>query len=105
MLEFVFSFTFKETLMPSTRSFLLLPMLLAWGFGVKAAPISDAEYKTSRNHIAAKLRAAKEACDAQVGNAKDICIEEAKGVERVDMAELRANYEPSIKHTGIPPNL
>ena len=38
------------------------------------------------------------ACKAVTGNAKDICIEEAKGHEKVAKAELEANYSPSSKH-------
>lgn len=85
--------------MTFTRASFIFPMFLAWTFGVSAAPITDAEYKASKNHIAVKLKTAKAACDVQVGHARDLCIEEAKGTGRVEMAELRANYEPSIKHT------
>ena len=41
----------------------------------------------------AQYKTAKATCDALSGNAKDICIEEAKGKERVAKAEAEAAYE------------
>jgi hypothetical protein len=84
--------------MTPTRSALLSALLLTFNFGATAAPLSKVEYKSNKTAITAKLKADKLACAAQTGNAKDICVEEAKGVERVAMAELQANYEPSTKH-------
>lgn len=85
--------------MTPTRSALISALLLAFSFGATAAPLSKVEYKAGKTDIAAKLKVDKKACDAQTGNAKDICIEEAKGVEKVALAELQANYEPSPKHS------
>ncbi|NVO05355.1 MAG: hypothetical protein HXX19_05155 [Rhodoferax sp.] len=84
--------------MTSTRTALFSALLLAFSFGASAAPLTKVEYKTGKTEIAATLKAGKLACDAQTGNAKDICIEEAKGVEKVALAELQARYEPSTKH-------
>jgi hypothetical protein len=78
---------------------LLSALLLAFSFGATAAPLSKVEYKTGKTTIAAKLKADKQACDAHTGNARDICVEEAKGAEKVARAELQANYEPSTKHS------
>ena len=85
--------------MTPTRSTLLTALLLAFSFGVSAAPLSKVEYKVGKTEIAAKLKADKQACAAQTGNANDICIEEAKGVEKVALAELEASYQPSTKHS------
>lgn len=41
----------------------------------------------------AQYKTAKATCDALSGNAKDICIEEAKGNERVAKAEAEVAYE------------
>ena len=60
--------------------------------------ISKAEYKATKGDISAKYKADKAACKAMTGNAKDICIEEAKGREKVAKAELEENYSPSAKH-------
>ena len=84
--------------MTPTRTALLSALLLAFSFGASAAPLTKVEYKTGKTEIAAKLKAAKTACDAQTGNAKDICVEEAKGADKIALAELEANYEPSTKH-------
>jgi hypothetical protein len=85
--------------MTSTRTALFSALLLAFSLGASAAPLSKVEYKSGKTAIAAKLKADKLACDAQTGNAKDICIQEAKGVEKVALAELEAGYEPSTKHS------
>jgi hypothetical protein len=85
--------------MTPTRSALLGALLLAFSFGASAAPLTKVEYKAGKTDIAAKLKAAKLACDAQTGNAKDICVEEAKGADKIALAELEANYEPSTKHS------
>jgi hypothetical protein len=41
----------------------------------------------------AQYKTAKATCDALSGNAKDICIEEAKGNERIAKAEAEAAYD------------
>jgi hypothetical protein len=43
-----------------------------------------------KERIEAQYKSAKNACDARSGNAKDICETEAKGEERVALAELDA---------------
>jgi hypothetical protein len=60
--------------------------------------ISKAEYKAAKEDVSAKYQADKAACTAMTGNAKDICIEEAKGREKVAKAELEANYSTTSKH-------
>jgi hypothetical protein len=78
---------------------LISALLLTLSLGATAAPISKAEYKASKADITAKFKAEKTACGTQKGNAKDICIEEAKGAEKVALAELEDHYEPSTKHS------
>ena len=60
--------------------------------------MSKTDYKASKDQISAKYKDDKAACKAQSGNAKDICMEEAKGREKVAKAELEAKYEPSVNH-------
>jgi len=74
-------------------------LLLTCALGAAAAPLSKADYKASKADIENKFKADKKACNVHADNAKDICVEEAKGAERVAKAELEANYEPSTKHT------
>lgn len=72
--------------------------LLAMGMNAFGAPVSQAEYKSTRSDISTRYRTEKAACNTNAGNAKDICIEEAKGHEKVSRAELEASYSPSEKH-------
>lgn len=54
-------------------------------------------YKTEKNRIAAEYKAAKTQCGTLKSNAKDICQSEAKGVNKVAMAQLDATDKPSPK--------
>jgi hypothetical protein len=68
-------------------------------FGLSAVHAQDAtatEFKASRDRIAAEYRAAKANCDKLDGNAKDVCIAEAKGKRDV------AHAEDEFKRTGRP---
>jgi len=60
--------------------------------------MSKTDYKAAKDQISAKFKDDKAACRSQSGNAKDICMEEAKGREKVAKAELEAKYEPSANH-------
>jgi hypothetical protein len=60
--------------------------------GAFAATMSQADYKAGKDRISADYKADKAACDSFSGNAKDICVEQAKGKESVAKAELEANY-------------
>jgi len=62
-----------------------------------ATPAADpalAQFKAARDKIAADYKADRTACDAMKDNAKDICIEEAKGKEKVAKAELDQQMKP-----------
>jgi chromosome segregation ATPase len=82
---------------PSTITF-TAAVVLALSASVFAAPMTKDEYKAAKDAISAQYRADKAACDAFKSNAKDICVEEAKGRESVAKAELELNYSPSPKH-------
>src|SRR5580765_3602914 len=60
--------------------------------------MSKADHKAAKDQISTKYKDDKAACKAMSGNAKDICMEEAKGRENIAKAELEAKYEPSVKH-------
>jgi len=76
-------FNFKSALLVAT----LLAMPLA-----HAAPMSQADYDSGKTRIGADFKADKAACGSMAANAKDICIEEANGKEKVARAELEAGY-------------
>jgi len=72
-------------------------LALALSTGAMAQSVSKEDYKVGKEKIVAEYKSAKAACDASSGNAKDICVVEAKGKEKVARAELDASYKPSAK--------
>lgn len=71
---------------------------LAIGAGALAAQaLSKEDYKAGKDRIAADYKSAKAACDSLSANAKDVCIAEAKGKEKVAKAELEASNHPGQK--------
>lgn len=70
------------------RSSLMLSALLTlWG-SAAAAPMTKGEFDVAKTRIGTDYKTDKAACDHLAKNAKDICIEEAKGKEKVAYAEL-----------------
>lgn len=59
--------------------------------------LSDSEYKASRDRVDADYKAESAGCDKLSGNAKDICVAEAKGHRDVARAELEANLHDTPK--------
>ncbi len=74
-------------------------MLLGMSMSSSAATMSQTDYKAARTTISDQYSADKTACKVHAANAKDICMEEAKGKERIAKAELEASYNPSEKHS------
>ena len=72
-------------------SFLALPLV------AQAANMNKADYKAGKERISATYKSEKAACHAMAGNAKDICVEEAKGKEKVAKAELEYSYTGKAK--------
>jgi hypothetical protein len=64
---------------------------------VYAASMSKADYKGSKARISEEYKADKTVCESQAGNAKAICAEEAKGKEKVALAELEYSYSSQYK--------
>ena len=73
-------------------------MCFALSTGGAYAAMTKPEFKAEKDKIEAKYKEEKAACKAMTGNAKDVCIEEAKGHEKVAKAELDAQYKPSPRH-------
>ncbi|PIF78487.1 hypothetical protein CLU95_5676 [Variovorax sp. 54] len=46
-----------------------------------------AEYKAARDKLSADYKTGRTACDAMKDNAKDVCVEEAKGKEKLAKAD------------------
>src|SRR4051812_25944 len=53
------------------------------------------EHKAEKEKIEADYKADKAKCDPMKGNAKDVCMKEAKGKEKVAKAELSAKDDKS----------
>jgi hypothetical protein len=68
---------------------------LAFSAGAMAQSMSKDEYKVHKDSIVAQYDSAKAGCDSFAGNAKDICMAEAKGKEKVAKAELEARNKPT----------
>jgi len=58
----------------------------------QAATMTKADYNAGKTRISTDYKADKAACAGQAGNAKDICVEEAKAKEKVARAELEYAY-------------
>jgi len=70
----------------------------ALGFsGMGYAALSKEERKSELQRIASAFKAAKQNCDGLKGNAKDICMAEAKGAQKVAKAELEARDKGTPK--------
>ncbi len=72
-------------------------MAISLGFsaGAMAQSMTKTDYTAGKDKISAEYKAAKLACASLSANAKDICVAEAKGTEKVASAELEASYKPT----------
>jgi hypothetical protein len=78
---------------------LMLSVALSCAFAGSAMALTKEEYKTQKDQISADYKANRDKCSAMKANAKDICVSEAKGVDKVAKAELEAQYKPTPKNT------
>ena len=61
------------------------------------APISKESYNAAKQSADAQYKVDKDACASLSGNAKDICVAEAKGKDNVARADAQAAYENTPK--------
>jgi hypothetical protein len=78
---------------------LLLSFALTCAFSNAALAMTQVEYKTQKDKISGDYKVSRDKCDSLKANAKDICVSEAKGAEKIAKAELEANYEPTARNT------
>ena len=83
--------------MRSTRQLTALAIASAFLLAGNAAAMTKAETKAESDQIAAQFESAKTQCANLKGNAKDICLAEAKGTNRVAKAELDARQSDTSK--------
>jgi hypothetical protein len=70
-------------------------LCLAGGSG--AQPMSKDAHDNAIKNAESQYKTDKAACDGMSGNAKDICVEEAKGKEKVAKADAEAAYKNTPK--------
>jgi len=75
-----------------------LALCFAFSTGAIAQSMSKNDYKAGKDKISAEYKADKAGCASLSGNPKDICVAEAKGKDKVALAELEASYQPTQKH-------
>ncbi len=78
---------------------LLLSIALTCVFSNTAVAMTQVEYKTQKDTISGDYKVSRDKCGSLKANAKDICIAEAKGAEKIAKAELEANYKPTARRT------
>jgi hypothetical protein len=76
-----------------------LTAALVCAFSSAAFAMTKAEYTTKKDAITADYKVSRDNCKDLKANAKDICVSEAKGTEKVDKAQLESDYEPSARRT------
>lgn len=78
---------------------LMLTAVMSCAFAGNAMALTKEEYKAQNDRISADYKASRDKCGTLKDNAKDICISEAKGVEKVAKAELETQYKPDPRNT------
>ncbi|MFG6433858.1 hypothetical protein [Roseateles sp. LYH14W] len=73
---------------------LLCALILTGLAGAASANLSKPVYTTAKDEVKAMFKAERDGCDKMAGNAKDVCVERAKGQEKVALAHLE------YQHTG-----
>ena len=71
---------------------LLCALALVGIAGTASANLTKPVYSTAKDEVKAMFKAEKDKCDTLSGNAKDVCVERAKGQEKVALAHLEYQY-------------
>ena len=80
----------KTTVIKQPLLALCVALTCAWA-GQASAMTKD-EYKAANDRISAEYKTDKDACASYSAHAKEVCLEQAKGKERVASAALDYNY-------------
>jgi hypothetical protein len=62
-----------------------------------AQTMSSSDFNAGKSRLQSDYKTEKAACSSRAGNAKYICMAEAKGKEDVAKAELEHSYKPTLK--------
>lgn len=75
-------------------SHLLCALALAGLAGTASATLTQPVYNSAKDEVKAMFKAERDKCDTLAGNTKDVCVERAKGQEKMALAHLE------YQHTG-----
>jgi len=78
-------------------SCITLALGLVFSGAAFAENMSKADYSAAKDKLSAEYKIARATCSSMAGNAGDICEAEAKGKEKVGLADLEAAYKPNAK--------
>lgn len=70
---------------------------LLCGTTAMAQTMSAGDHQTAKAKIKSDYAVEKKACASLASNAKDICVAQAKGKEKVTQAELADTYKPTLR--------
>src|SRR5687768_9598404 len=86
------------TMSCKTLTMTAIAAAIALALGAPAiAGMSKPDFQSSKKDIEFAYEAAEACCGPLAANAKDVCIAEAKGKEKIARAELEVSYEPTVK--------
>ena len=71
---------------------------LAFSASAMAQNVTKSEYKAGKDRVSAEYKTAETACASLSGNAKYFCVADAKGKDKVALADLEASYKPTEKN-------
>ncbi|NRF68135.1 hypothetical protein HLB44_14170 [Aquincola sp. S2] len=74
-----------------------LAALFGLAGAAQAANFTRGAYDGAKTDIKATYKAERDKCGALTGNAREICVEQAKGREAVALAQLEYNYTGSAR--------
>src|SRR5262245_6720533 len=81
------------------KKLLMVAALASFAASVQAAdsPATKSQYDAAKAQAKANYKGEKERCDRLAGNAKDICVAEAKANLKREEARAKAEYERTSK--------
>ena len=76
---------------------LMLSFAVSCAFAAPSFAMEKSEYKAIKDRVDSEYSMAKKSCSPLKGNAEDICKSQAKGNNKIALAELEHQYKPSPK--------
>ncbi len=76
---------------------LLCALALIGLVGTASATLTKPVYTAAKDEVKAMFKVERDKCDTLAGNAKDVCVERAKGQEKVALANLEYQHTGKVK--------